>query len=286
MTPGQRQPGTGLPATSGAATPQRTPEGSIQNNDHPPAREQARVQRLALYPAIDILGGSAVRLVKGDFAASKVYDEDPLSAARSWTEAGARHLHVVDLDGAKEGRPVNLEHLRRIAGELGVPVQYGGGLRSLDALEQALDAGAQRAILGTAAFKDPTLLDAALARWPQRIVVSVDVRGGCVTTAGWTEGTQLTAQDVIASLDERGAHELVFTNVDRDGMLAGPDLQEVDRVAAAVPGRMIYSGGIGRLADLEGLVALGRESIAGVIVGKALYERRFTVQDALAVLSG
>jgi phosphoribosylformimino-5-aminoimidazole carboxamide ribotide isomerase len=241
---------------------------------------------MILYPAIDILGGSAVRLVKGDFEAKKVYDKDPLAAARAWTEAGARCLHVVDLDGAREGRPVNLGHLRLIASELGVPVQYGGGLRTLRAVEEALGAGAQRAILGTAAFRDEQLLDAALAQWPGRIVVSVDVRGGQVTTAGWTEGTQLGTEAVIASLYERGARELVFTNVDRDGMLEGPDLEEVDRVAGAVRGSMIYSGGIGRLADLEGLVALDRESLAGVIVGKALYERRFTVPEALAVLGG
>ncbi|HEY3828973.1 MAG TPA: 1-(5-phosphoribosyl)-5-[(5-phosphoribosylamino)methylideneamino]imidazole-4-carboxamide isomerase [Solirubrobacteraceae bacterium] len=241
---------------------------------------------MILYPAIDILEGSAVRLVKGDFEAKKVYDEDPLSAARAWTQAGARQLHVVDLDGAKAGRPANLAHLRRIVSELGVPVQYGGGLRTLDAISEALAAGAQRAILGTAAFTDETLLDTALERWPGQIVVSVDVRGGRVTTAGWTEGTQLTTQEVIASLGARGAHELVFTNVDRDGMLQGPDLAEVDRVAGAVRGRMTYSGGIGQLADLEGLVALGRESLAGVIVGKALYERRFTIPEALAVLGG
>ncbi len=239
---------------------------------------------MILYPAIDILGGSAVRLVKGDFDAKKVYDSDPLAAARGWTGAGAQRLHVVDLDGAREGRPVNLDHLARIATELGVPVQYGGGLRTLDAVGEALDAGAQRAILGTAAFRDPELLDAALARWPERIVVSVDVRGGRVTTAGWTEGTELTAEAVIRSLHERGARELVFTNVDRDGMLEGPDLGEVDRVARAVQGRMIYSGGIGSLADLEGLAALGRTSLAGVIVGKALYEERFTVPEALAAL--
>jgi phosphoribosylformimino-5-aminoimidazole carboxamide ribotide isomerase len=241
---------------------------------------------MILYPAIDIMGGSAVRLVKGDFEARKVYDEDPLAAARAWTEAGAGHLHVVDLDGAREGRPVNLENLRRIAGELGVPVQYGGGLRTLEGVGEAIEAGAQRAILGTAAFRDEALLDAALAEWPGRIVVSVDVRGGRVTTAGWTEGTQLTAEAVIASLYERGAGELVFTNVDRDGMLEGPDLEEVDRVAGVVRGHVTYSGGIGGLADLEGLVALGRESLEGVIVGKALYERRFTIPEALAVLGG
>lgn len=239
---------------------------------------------MILYPAIDILGGNAVRLVKGDFDAKKVYDTDPLAAARQWAQAGAQHLHVVDLDGAREGRPVNLDHLRRIAQELGVPVQYGGGLRTLDAVGEALGAGAQRAILGTAAFKDPALLDAALARWPERVLVSVDVRGGRVTTAGWTEKTDLATEEVVASLHERGARKLVFTNVDRDGMLEGPDLREVDRVAAAVQGHLIYSGGIGALADLEGLAALGRPSLAGVIVGKALYEGRFTVPEALAAL--
>jgi phosphoribosylformimino-5-aminoimidazole carboxamide ribotide isomerase len=239
-----------------------------------------------LYPAIDMLGGKAVRLVKGDFDAKKVYDEDPLSAASEWVRAGARLLHVVDLDGARDGAPVNLAHLRRIAGELGVPVQFGGGLRSLAALSEALDAGAERVILGTAAFTDPALLERALDEWPGRVLVSVDVRGGQVATAGWTETLDRAGEEVVARLWERGASELVYTNVDRDGMLEGPDLQEVDRVARAVPGSFIYSGGIGELSDLEGLVRLGAPSLTGVIVGKALYEQRFTVADALAVLDG
>jgi phosphoribosylformimino-5-aminoimidazole carboxamide ribotide isomerase len=238
-----------------------------------------------LYPAIDIMGGSAVRLVKGDFAASTVYDEDPLSAARAWIEAGAERLHVVDLDGARAGAPVNLEHLRRIAGEPGVEVQYGGGLRTLEALGDALAAGAQRAILGTAAFTDPDLLERALAaHGPERVLVSVDVRAGRVATAGWTQTTQITAAQVVASLHERGVRELVYTDVDRDGMLEGPDLEGVRDVARAVRGRMLYSGGIGSLADLEGLAALGEGSLAGVIVGKALYERRFTVAAARGAL--
>jgi phosphoribosylformimino-5-aminoimidazole carboxamide ribotide isomerase len=239
-----------------------------------------------LYPAIDVLGGKAVRLVKGDFDARKVYDEDPLSAAEGWVRAGARLLHVVDLDGARDGAPVNLDHLRRIAGELGVPVQFGGGLRSLRAVSDALDAGAERVILGTAAFTDPTLLEQALAEWPGRVLVSVDVRGGRVATAGWTETIDLTAEDVLARLWERGASELVYTNVDRDGMLGGPDLEEVDYVARAVSGSFVYSGGIGELSDLEGLVSLRAPSLTGVIVGKALYEQRFTVAQALAVLDG
>ena len=239
-----------------------------------------------LYPAIDILGGKAVRLIKGDFDARKVYDEDPLSAASGWVQAGARALHVVDLDGAREGAPVNLEHLRRIANELGVPVQSGGGLRSLQAISSAIDAGVERVILGTAAFTDPTLLDEALVEWPGRVLVSVDVRAGKVATAGWTETIDLTTEQVLAKLSEQGASELVYTNVDRDGMLEGPDLEEVRRVAEVVHGSFVYSGGIGALADLEGLASLKAESLVGVIVGKALYERRFTLADAQSALGG
>jgi phosphoribosylformimino-5-aminoimidazole carboxamide ribotide isomerase len=241
---------------------------------------------MKLYPAIDVLGGKAVRLVKGDFDAKKVYDEDPLSAASEWVQAGARHLHVVDLDGARAGVPENLDHLGRIAAELGVPVQFGGGLRSLSSIEGAFEAGAERVILGTAAFTHPTLLEQALAQWPGRVLVSVDVRGGQVATAGWTETIELTAEQVVGRLWEQGAHELLYTNVDRDGMLGGPDLEEVARLAGAVQGSFVYSGGIGELADLQGLAALKASSLTGVIVGKALYERRFTVGEALAVLDG
>ncbi len=242
---------------------------------------------MRLYPAVEILDGNAVRLVRGDFDAGKIYDQDPLSAARGWTQAGARFLHVVDLDGAKRGEPVNLEHLRRIAGELDVPVQYGGGLRSARAVDDALAAGAARVILGTAAFTDPEILSGALATYgPERVLVSVDVRGGRVATAGWTETTELDTAGVLERLHARGVRELVYTNVDRDGMLEGPDLEEVRRVAGAVRGAVIYSGGIGSLADLEGLAGLRQPSLSGVIVGKALYEGRFTVAQAQAALAG
>jgi phosphoribosylformimino-5-aminoimidazole carboxamide ribotide isomerase len=247
--------------------------------------EWGHEMNLNLYPAIDILDGHAVRLVKGDFEAKKVYDEHPLSAAAGWVDAGARFLHVVDLDGARSGAPANLEHLARIAEELDVPVQFGGGLRSLRAIEAALEAGAARAILGTAAFTDPVMLERALEQWPGRILVSVDVRGGHVATEGWTETVGSPAEEAIALLMARGARELVYTNVDRDGMLEGVDLEEVRRVAATVEaGSIVYSGGIGGLEDLVGLAGLGEESLRGVIVGKALYERRFTVPEALEAL--
>ncbi|HEY1688180.1 MAG TPA: 1-(5-phosphoribosyl)-5-[(5-phosphoribosylamino)methylideneamino]imidazole-4-carboxamide isomerase [Solirubrobacteraceae bacterium] len=242
---------------------------------------------MILYPAVDILGGKAVRLTKGDFDDRKVYEQDPFDAAASWVSQGASYLHVVDLDGAKAGEPRNLEHLKRIASELQVPVQYGGGLRSAAAIEQALQAGAARAILGTAAFKDPELLSLALQRWPGQVLVSVDSRGGKVATAGWTQTSEMATVQAIETLVEHGACDLVHTDVDRDGMLGGPDLDGVLAVArAARGGSLIYSGGIGAIEDLQALAELQEPALSGVIVGKALYERRFTVAEALATLGG
>jgi phosphoribosylformimino-5-aminoimidazole carboxamide ribotide isomerase len=244
-----------------------------------------------LYPAIDILAGNAVRLVKGDFDAKKVYDEDPLSAARGWVQAGAEYLHVVDLDGAKRGEPVNLEQLRRIAADAGVPVQYGGGLRSAHAVAQALAAGAERVILGTVAMLDPTVLSECLqAHGPDRVLVGVDVRGGDVVTHGWLQGTDVPAHTAFEALRERGVRNFVFTNVDHDGMLDGANREEVTAVAKATAGAsVIVSGGIGRREDLKLLADLRREedlaALDGVIVGTALYERRFTIAEAQAALA-
>jgi phosphoribosylformimino-5-aminoimidazole carboxamide ribotide isomerase len=244
-----------------------------------------------LYPAIDILGGNAVRLVKGDFDAKKVYDEDPLSAARGWVDAGAEYLHVVDLDGAKRGEPVNLEQLRLLAGESGVPVQYGGGLRSAKAAADALAAGAARVIIGTIAFTEPDMLSEALdAHGPERILVGVDVRSGYVATHGWVKSTNMLARDAFAELRGRGVRHFVFTNIDHDGMLDGANREEVAWVArAAGEGSVIFSGGVGRRVDLEALANLRRElqldALDGVIVGTALYEKRFTVAEAKAALA-
>ncbi|HEX8714488.1 MAG TPA: 1-(5-phosphoribosyl)-5-[(5-phosphoribosylamino)methylideneamino] imidazole-4-carboxamide isomerase [Solirubrobacteraceae bacterium] len=248
-----------------------------------------------LYPAIDILGGNAVRLVKGDFDAKQVYDEDPLSAARAFAEEGARWLHVVDLDGAKAGEPVNLERVRAIAGELGVPVQLGGGLRSDIAIEAAFEAGVSRVILGTAIFTDPELpFRARQAYGEDRVLISIDARGGYVATHGWLEATELPAREAIERWDEgrQGVKRFVYTNIDHDGMLDGPDLDDAATIARAVggDGELILSGGIGELAHLQAIARLRSEqsldALDGVIVGKALYERRFTVREALAALDG
>jgi phosphoribosylformimino-5-aminoimidazole carboxamide ribotide isomerase len=240
---------------------------------------------MILLPAVDIRDGRAVRLRQGHFDDETVYADDPFEAARSFVEAGARFLHVVDLDGAREGEPVNLRHVERIAGQLDVPVELGGGLRSIASIRRALGAGAARVVLGTAAFTDPELLDEALSAFTSRILVGVDVRGGRVSVAGWTRETQVPGEEAIRRLQRRGATRFVYTNVDRDGMLQGPDLEEVTRVSEAVRGRFLYSGGIGSLEHLEALRDLRLVNLAGVISGKALYEGRFTVGDGQAALA-
>jgi phosphoribosylformimino-5-aminoimidazole carboxamide ribotide isomerase len=237
-----------------------------------------------LYPAIDILDGQAVRLRQGDFAEKTVYRDSPLEAARSWVDEGARFLHIVDLDGARTGNPQNLRHVEAITAELSVPVQLGGGLRSLPSVRDALRAGVERVILGTAAYTDIDFLDDVLGAFRERVIVSVDTRGGHVSTSGWQETTQMPAESVIERLQQRGVRSFVYTNVDRDGMLEGPDVEEVRRIAGVVRGRFLYSGGIGSLQDLERLAAMRQVNLGGVIVGKALYEGRFTIHEAQRAL--
>lgn len=239
---------------------------------------------MILLPAIDIIDGKAVRLLQGDFAQQTDYDADPLDAARRWVDAGARALHVVDLDGARSGSPANVEHVARITSALGVPVEVGGGLRSLAAVRAVAEAGAASVILGTAAFRDPEFLDAAVAEYGDRVVVSIDARGGRVAAAGWTEQTDLTVADALEDLQSRGVRRFVYSNIDRDGMLTGPDLDGARAFAEGVQGSFVYSGGIGELGDLEALAQLHEPKLSGVIVGKAIYERRFDVGEAQRLL--
>lgn len=243
---------------------------------------------MILLPAIDIRNGKAVRLEQGDFARETIYASSPLDAARQWVAEGARYLHVVDLDGARTGAPAHLDHLRSMREELDVEVglQFGGGLRSVAAVREALRHGADRVVVGTAAYASQDFLDEVLEEFARRVLVAVDVRGGRVSVAGWTEGTELEGEAVIERLQRRGVTHFVYTNVDRDGTLEGLDMGEVRRVAATVRGRFIYSGGIASLTDLEGLRRLGLANLAGVISGKALYEGRFGLAEGQAALDG
>jgi len=242
-----------------------------------------------LYPAIDIRDGRTVRLEQGDYGRESVYDDDPLDAARRWLEQGARALHVVDLDGAREGEPRNLEHVRRIAAEAAVPVQVGGGLRDSEAVSAALAAGVDRVVLGTAALSEPQLVAALADEHGERIVVGVDARSGRVAVEGWGRETAARPAQIVADLASRGVESFVYTPVEVDGMLAGPglaDLEEVSRAAESAGASLAYSGGVGSLDDLRSLRALGLRALAGVIVGRALYEGRFTVAEGQAALDG
>jgi phosphoribosylformimino-5-aminoimidazole carboxamide ribotide isomerase len=241
---------------------------------------------MILLPAIDILDGKAVRLTRGDYNLRTTYDADPVQAAQRWVDGGARALHVVDLDGARSGEPSNLELVKRIIARVPVPVQVGGGLRTSSSVEAALEAGAARVVLGTAAFRDLDFLDDSLAAHRDRVVVSIDARDGRLATSGWTEQTQIPVESVIETLGRRGVTKFVYSSIDRDGTMGGPDLDEVARVAAVVRGTFVYSGGVSTVDDLQALARLRQVNLTGVIVGKALYEQRFDVAAGQAALAG
>ena len=244
---------------------------------------------LTLYPAIDIRDGRAVRLLRGDYDRETGYDADPVDAARRWVEGGAPIVHVVDLDGARSGAPANLDVVARIADAIAVPIQLGGGLRDRRSVEAGFAAGAERAVLGTSAQRDPDLLGGLADAYGDRIVASVDARGGRVAVEGWERATGTVVEDAIADLGARGIRRFVYTPVEVDGTLEGPGLDRLATIleaCEATGSELIYSGGVGSLADLARLREFGAAALTGVIVGRALYERRFTVAEALDALAG
>ena len=221
-------------------------------------------------PAIDVLGGRCVRLAQGDYGQATVYREDPAEQARAFAAQPIPRLHVVDLDGAREGRPCNGEAIARIVACAGrVPVQLGGGIRNLEAVEAALALGVDRVILGTAALRDPELLALACRRHPGRVAVGIDAREGRVAVEGWLETTATRALELARRAEQAGAAAIVYTDIARDGMLAGPNLEATAELARALRVPVIASGGIGSEADLERAAAC--EDISGAIVGRALY---------------
>jgi phosphoribosylformimino-5-aminoimidazole carboxamide ribotide isomerase len=239
-----------------------------------------------LYPAIDIRGGRAVRLLQGDYSQETGYDPDPADAARRWAAEGSRFLHVVDLDGAKAGAPKNLDAIARITAAVDCPVQVGGGLRDAESVDAVIAAGAERVVIGTAALRDPDFLQSTIGAHGDRVVVSVDTREGRVSLAGWTEGSGVDVADAVAELSGRGVKRFLSTAIEVDGTMEGPRLDELNRVAAATDAALIASGGVGSLADLEAVAREAAANVEGIIVGRALYEKRFTVAEGNAALEG
>jgi phosphoribosylformimino-5-aminoimidazole carboxamide ribotide isomerase len=241
---------------------------------------------MELYPAIDVRAGRCVRLRQGDYADQTVYSDDPVAVARAFAGAGARWIHVVDLDAARQGEAANrhvvIEIALAVAGE--ASVQAGGGVRSMDDAAALLDHGVARVVLGTAAAERPALVRQAAERWPGRVAVGLDHRDGEVLVQGWQQGTGVALTDAVPSAEANGAAAIIVTDIAVDGMLAGPPLGQLRAVLAATGLPVIASGGVAALDDLSALAGLrvdGR-SLAGVIVGKALYEGRFSVSEALA----
>lgn len=240
---------------------------------------------MILYPAIDIRGGQAVRLLQGDYEQETAYDADPVDAARRWSSEGAQYLHVVDLDGAKAGSPQNLGAIERIAAAVPCPIQVGGGLRDSKSVGAVLDAGATRVVFGTAALRDPDFLDAMLDVHGDRVVVSVDARDGKVALDGWTETGDKGIVDAVAALSERGVARFLCTAIEVDGTMDGPAIDQLNEIANATQAHLIASGGVGTLSHLQSLASSSPPNIEGAIVGRALYEQKFTVAEAIKALS-
>jgi phosphoribosylformimino-5-aminoimidazole carboxamide ribotide isomerase len=236
-----------------------------------------------IIPAIDLQGGRCVRLVQGDFDRSTVYGDDPPGMARRWEAAGATRIHVVDLDGAKEGGPRQLAVVSEIVKAVSVPVQLGGGLRTLDHIAAALDAGVQRVMVGTKAIEDPTFVDAALARFRESVGIGIDAKDGRVAVRGWVDVSDVTAIDLARQMAERGVRTIVYTDIARDGTLTGPNVEAMRNMAQAVPSvGVIASGGVGQPRDILDLAQTGT---VGVIVGKAIYTGNVDLAAAIQSLT-
>lgn len=238
-----------------------------------------------IYPAIDIRGGKCVRLVQGDYNQETIYNENPLEVAKSWEAQGGKFIHLVDLDGAKAGHPVNDEIIGAIAAGVNVPVQVGGGLRSIEDVKRVLSLGVSRVILGTAAIEDREFTEAVLGTYGDKVAIGIDARDGYVATRGWLETSSVKAEVLAKELAAKGAETFIFTDISRDGMMQGPNIEAIAALAAASGRTVIASGGVTVLKDLIQLNEHRHQGIGGAIVGKALYTGSIDLKAAIAALA-
>lgn len=241
---------------------------------------------MIIIPAIDIKGGRCVRLLQGRLDAETVFSDDPSAMARQWAEQGAEIIHVVDLDGAVEKTPKNLDAVRRILDSVQVPVQIGGGIRTPENIQAFLDLGVKRVIIGTEAIRNPDLVTDACKAFPDRIVVGIDARDGWAAIEGWTETTRVRAVDLARRFEDSGVAAINFTDIFRDGMQTGPNIAETRRMAESVSIPIVASGGVSTLDDIRNLLPLQSAGVVGVITGKALYSGTLDLKEAISVGQG
>ncbi|MBN3894526.1 MAG: 1-(5-phosphoribosyl)-5-[(5-phosphoribosylamino)methylideneamino]imidazole-4-carboxamide isomerase [Nostoc sp. NOS(2021)] len=235
-------------------------------------------------PAIDLLEGHCVRLYQGDYDRSQVFSENPADVAKQWVDQGATRLHIVDLDGAKAGKVVNLGAIEAIAHAVSVPIEIGGGLRDRTSVQQLFNLGVQWAILGTIAVEQPQLVQELCAEFPEQIIIGIDARDGRVATRGWLETSEVLATQLAVQMQELGAAAIIYTDIHRDGTLTGPNLEALRELAAAISIPIIASGGVSSLTDLLSLLALEPQGVTGVIVGRALYTGDILLKEALRAI--
>ena len=241
---------------------------------------------MIIFPAIDIRGGKCVRLEEGRFDRETVFAENPLEAARRWVDAGSEWLHIVDLDGARAGQPVNLEVVKKIAETFDVKIQLGGGVRTLESVAAILSSGVQRVILGSVAVRSPELVSQVCAKYGERIVISIDARNGEVAVDGWEKSGLLQADELALRMKAAGATRIIYTDISRDGMLTGVNVAATLQLADKSGLKIIASGGVRGMEDIQALQPLTERGVEGVIIGKALYTGAISLKDALRVARG
>jgi phosphoribosylformimino-5-aminoimidazole carboxamide ribotide isomerase len=238
-----------------------------------------------IYPAVDILDGKCVRLVNGKFDQGTIYNHDPVFVARRWESQGAKYLHIVDLDGARSGEPVNIALIRNILNKVNLPVQVGGGIRDIETAEKIIDAGAARLILGSVVIKDPKFTKEALDKFGDKVAVSLDCHKGKLAIEGWAKDSNVNAIDIAKQLKNDGLKLVIYTDIDRDGTLEGPNLEEAKNFAAATGISTIISGGVHNIEDVKTIIQARKDGALfnGVIVGKALYDNKVKPSDLFAL---
>ena len=249
-------------------------------------QETTQKVTMEIIPAIDLLGGKCVRLNQGDYNKVTMFGSDPVKQALEWQEQGATRLHLVDLDAARTGNPINDQAIKSIAKVLKIPIQLGGGVRTLDRAEELINFGIEKVILGTIAIEEPELVKRLVTLFPNKIILGIDAKNGKVATSGWTKNSNIYAVDLVKSYSGQKIASVISTDISKDGTLLGPNIKALKDIAKASPFPIIASGGIGNMSDLLSLIPLENEGISGVILGRSLYDKKIDLKEAIKVIQG